>query len=355
MLLPGFGEEGQQKLMQAKVLVIGAGGLGCPALQYLAAAGVGTIGVVDDDTVSLHNLHRQILFGAADIGRNKAEAAAERLRYLNPEIVVLTYPVRLTNQNALELIAGFDLVVDGSDNFSTRYVVNDACILLKKPLVHGAISQYEGQVAVFSGGINYRDLFPLPPQPGSVPNCGEAGVLGVLPGIIGSLQAAEAIKLLAGLGRPLINRLFTYHALTNESFVFELAPALGTDAFLPTSAEAFRTHDYAAWCGDSAGMASEIGPQQFAGFFQNKNALLIDVREANELPEGGAFPHQKIPLSLLRTEVPAISAAVVVVFCQSGKRSQEAATILRAKYGDSKTIYSLRGGLLNWKQNGKEA
>ncbi|MBD0294073.1 MAG: HesA/MoeB/ThiF family protein, partial [Flavisolibacter sp.] len=205
VILQEFGEAGQQKLLQAKVLVIGAGGLGCPVLQYLAAAGVGVVGIADDDIVSLTNLHRQVLYSMSDIGKSKVERAAAILRQLNPDIEIIPYHLRLTNKNALDIITAYDIVVDATDNFPTRYLLNDACVLLSKPLIYGAVSKFEGQVAVFNGvgssgekSVNYRDLFPVPPQEDEVPNCAEAGVLGVLPGIIGSLQAGEVIKLITG-------------------------------------------------------------------------------------------------------------------------------------------------------------
>ena len=214
ILLKEFGIDAQQKLLQAKVLVIGAGGLGCPALQYLVAAGIGTIGIVDDDIVSLNNLHRQVLYTVNDIGLSKAEVAAEKLKALNDEINIISYNERLTNKNALALLMNMILLVDGTDNFSSRYMINDACVLLNKPLVYGAISKFEGQVAVFNikdeiqiRAINYRDLFPTPPKDDEVLNCAEAGVLGVLPGIIGTMQANETIKLITGIGKPLINTI----------------------------------------------------------------------------------------------------------------------------------------------------
>ena len=216
VVLEEVGEEGQIKLLESRVLVIGAGGLGSPVLMYLAAAGVGTLGVVDDDVVEITNLQRQIVHGTEDIGRPKVESAAARLKSINPEVVVYQHPFRILPENALDLIDQYDLVLDGSDNFPTRYLVNDACVLLGKPLIYGAIQKFEGQVSVFNykGGPNYRDLFPEPPPPGEVPSCAEGGVLGILPGVIGCLQATEAIKV--ALGREtgtLSGRLLIYDAL----------------------------------------------------------------------------------------------------------------------------------------------
>lgn len=225
MLIPELGFAGQQRLLDARVLVVGAGGLGCPILQYLAAAGVGTIGIIDDDVVAMSNLHRQILYTVADIGRPKALVAAERLREMNPDITIHPFTDRLEVENALALFPQYDWVVDGSDNFPTRYIVNDICVRVNKPLIYGAVSQFEGQVAVFNypdakgRSVNYRDIFPNPPAPGEVRSCAEAGVIGVLPGIIGTLQANEVIKLITGIGSPLINQVLIYSALTNKQHI----------------------------------------------------------------------------------------------------------------------------------------
>jgi molybdopterin/thiamine biosynthesis adenylyltransferase len=215
VILDQVGLEGQLKLKAAKVLVIGAGGLGCPVLQYLTAAGVGTIGIIDFDTIDLSNLQRQILFTKNDLGKNKAEVAAQRLKQLNDQVKFKAYPERLTTKNALELFSAYDLIIDGTDNFSTRYLVNDAAVLTNKPLVYGSIYKFEGQVAVFNyeNGATYRCLFPVPPKAGTVKNCSEIGVIGVLPGIIGTQQANEAIKIIVGIGKPLSGQLLIYDAL----------------------------------------------------------------------------------------------------------------------------------------------
>lgn len=352
IILKGFGEEGQRKLLQASVLVVGAGGLGCPALQYLVAAGVGKIGIVDDDVVSLNNLHRQVLFTTNDIGLPKAEVAAKRLQRLNPEVQINVYSFRLNNLNALEIMVEYDVVLDATDNFSTRYIVNDACALLNKPLVYGAVSQYEGQVAVFNAGkdaVNYRDLFPQAPEPGSVLNCAEAGVLGVLPGIIGTMQAMECIKLITGIGKPLINQLLTYNALTHDSFVFALTGRDETKSLLPKDAEDFRQRDYEWMCGTGS-QAEEIDVVAFDKFLHTKNAMIIDVREQDEQPTVNEFEHRKFPLSKIKEGAPFPEANTLVLFCQSGKRSREAAGILSASFGPTKKIYSLKGGILRWKQ-----
>ncbi|WP_276503215.1 HesA/MoeB/ThiF family protein [Terrimonas pollutisoli] len=356
VLLKEFGEAGQQKLLGAKVVVIGAGGLGCPVLQYLVAAGVGTIGIVDDDTVSLTNLHRQPLYTVKDIGLSKAELAASGLRQLNPDINIITYNQRLTVENALDILESFDIIVDGTDNFSTRYMINDACVLLDKPLVYGAISQFEGQVAVFSprplkggiGGVNYRDLFPIPPKEDEVLNCAQAGVLGVLPGIIGTMMANETIKLITGMGEVLINQLFTYNALNNQVYKWKLTAGENTASLIPADEDAFKKMNYAWLCG-SATEVPEIDSNEFDELRENKAVDIIDVRELDELPEVNEFYHLRIPLKQIGESTPAIEAETVVVFCQSGMRSKKAVTLLSGIFGDTKKIYSLKGGIVNWK------
>ena len=250
IILKQFGEAGQQKLQQAKVLVVGAGGLGCPALQYLVAAGVGNIGIVDGDVVSLSNLHRQPLYTTFDIGFSKAEKAKHSLSKLNPEIFITAYNQRLTPQNALTILSAYDIILDATDNFASRYLINDACVMLNKILVFGAVSQFEGQVAVFNcigkngtAPVNYRDLFPTPPKDDEVLNCAEAGVLGVLPGIIGTMQANETIKLITGLGKPLINSLLTYNALHNSMYDVLLTAQPGTRQLIPATAHDFEQTD----------------------------------------------------------------------------------------------------------------
>jgi sulfur-carrier protein adenylyltransferase/sulfurtransferase len=365
MILKDFGEAGQQKLLQAKVLVIGAGGLGCAALQYLAAAGVGTIGIVDDDLVSLSNLHRQILYSVKDIGLPKAERAVEILQHLNPEIKIIPYPERLTTQNALSVMDAYDIIIDGTDNFSSRYMINDACVLLNKPLVYGAVSQYEGQVAIFNphppasagqalkGGeerVNYRDIFPHPPKENEVLNCAEAGVLGVLPGIIGTMQANETIKLLTGIGKPLINRLLTYNVLNNHLYEVELFSRPETRSLIPENKEAFMETDYDWLCG-STDEQYEIDYHFFDDLLATGNIDVIDVREPDEIPAIGEFANHQIPLNKLMENVSLIKSNTVVTFCQSGKRSLQAAKQLATFFGTSKKIFSLHRGIIQWKQH----
>lgn len=357
VILPEFGEEGQQKLLEAKILVIGAGGLGCPALQYLAAAGVGTIGIVDDDVVALNNLHRQVLYSVNDIGLSKAKRAAHILQQLNPEIKIISYNQRLATQNALTLIDDFDIIIDGTDNFSTRYMINDACVLLNKPLVYGAISQFEGQVSVFNPhplkgnneAVNYRDLFPDPPRDGEVLNCAEAGVLGVLPGIIGTMMANETIKLITGIGEPLIDQLFTYNALNNQVYILNLSARKETRSLIPQDEKEFLKIDY-EWLCAAPVQEAEIDSAIFNDMIAGGNIDVIDVRELHEMPAVNEFDHIRIPLAQLADNTSLIRSDTVIAFCQSGKRSLQAAKILSGIFGDRKKLYSLRGGIIEWKK-----
>lgn len=287
LILKDFGEAAQQRLLDARALVIGAGGLGCPVLQYLAAAGVGCIGIIDDDVVALSNLHRQVLYNADDIGKPKVICAADHLKKLNPMVRITVYNERLTSANALCILHEYDIIIDGSDNFETRYLVNDACVLLDKPLIYGAVSQYEGQVAVWnvlsSGGkrsANYRDLFPEPPAPFLVPNCNEAGVLGVLPAIIGSMMAAEAIKWITGIGVLLVNRILNYSFLCQQFHEMEMEPQPETRELIPADEAAFLQKHYAPACPAS----QEVTPAEFDELLAAGKILVIDVREPGEPP-----------------------------------------------------------------------
>ncbi|CAN5495781.1 molybdopterin-synthase adenylyltransferase MoeB [soil metagenome] len=357
VILPELGEQGQQKLLQAKVLVIGAGGLGCPVLQYLAAAGVGTIGIVDDDVVALNNLHRQVLYSVADIGSAKAETAARVLSGLNPDINIIVHNTRLTTENALGLINAFDIIVDGTDNFATRYMINDACVLLDKPLVYGAISQFEGQVAVFNYSskkngekINYRDIFPNPPKEGEVLNCAEAGVLGVLPGIIGSFMANETIKMITGIGELLAGQLLIYTALNNQVYTMKLSAGNNTRSLIPGDKEAFLNMDY-NWLCAAPHAELEIDANTFNDLLaKEKTANIIDVREPGEIPVVTEFATIKIPLGQLNNQTDLIESDTVILFCQSGKRSLQAAQTLSGIFGNTKKIYSLKGGIVQWKK-----
>jgi sulfur-carrier protein adenylyltransferase/sulfurtransferase len=355
--LKEFGNEGQQKLLQAKVLVIGAGGLGCPVLQYLAAAGVGCIGIVDDDVVELSNLQRQPLYSVNEIGLSKAITAQQKLLQLNPEININAYNERLTVANALEIIAQYNIVIDGTDNFATRYMINDACVIENKPLIFGAISKFEGQVAVFNckqnineTTVNYRDLFPQPPKDGEVLNCAQTGVLGVLPGIIGTMMANETIKLITGIGKPLINRMMTYNALTNQVYELALNASEKIVSVIPENAAAFKQMNYDWLCASSLAMQFEIDIERFDAVLQGKNVKVIDVRELHELPLVTEFKTLRIPLGVLKEKMNALVNENIVFFCQSGIRSLQAAAIAAEQVGNKKEIYSLQGGIVAWKK-----
>lgn len=349
--LKGFGLQGQQKLTAAKVLVVGAGGLGCPALQYLTAAGVGTITIVDHDMVSLSNLQRQVLFTTEDIGKPKAEIAAIRLKAVNPEIAITFRNESISTLNALELIAEHDITIDCSDNFATRYLINDACVLLDKPLIFGAISQYEGQVSVFNlaningDKLNYRHLFPTPPNPLEVQDCNEAGVLGVLPGIIGTLQATEAIKVITGIGEVLAGKLLTFNLLSYATYIFELSADDSVFKLIPKDTAAFMVTDYEWLCGMKAKGVKELTPREFLSVLDKSDTIIIDVREDNELPKA-LFQCVSLPLSGFTDNLPEINESNIVLFCQSGKRSLKAGELFFDRYKGQKNISHLTGGIL---------
>lgn len=337
LILNEIGETGQLKLKQAKVLVIGAGGLGCPILQYLAAAGVGTIGIIDHDTIDQSNLQRQILYSHHDIGQFKAEVAANKLSGLNPFIEFEIYLQRLTSEIALELFSKYDIIVDGTDNFPTRYLVNDAAILTHKPVVFGSIFKFEGQVSVFNyqNGPTYRCLYPNPPKPDAVPNCSEIGVLGVLPGIIGAMQANEVLKLICGIGTVLSGKLLTYNALSMQQFLFSFKK--NNDVII-SALDA----DYEFFCGLPKSNV-EITLDDLKTNPENYN--LLDVREDYEHAQhhiGGLH----IPLGELQrrtNELP--QDKDLVVYCKAGMRSKMAIEIL-IDTGFPKQLINLKGGLL---------
>ncbi|MEQ8704043.1 MAG: molybdopterin-synthase adenylyltransferase MoeB [Phaeodactylibacter sp.] len=347
LAIPGFGPEGQRRLKQSRVLVIGAGGLGSPVLLYLAAAGVGHLQVVDFDIVEASNLQRQVLFTEADLGTPKAEAAARHLTALNPHITISPVLKPFTRENARALVRGADLVIDGTDNFPTRYLSNDACVLESKPLVYGSIYRFEGQVSVFnllredgSRGPNYRDLFPTPPPPELVPNCAEGGVLGVLPGIIGSLQANEAIKVLAKIGEPLDGKLYLFDAATLFSRTISIAksPELKIEGLI----------DYEQFCNP---VRSEPIPvltvQELDTWRRNGRAhQLIDVREPYEF-EIANLGGQLIPLSVLAGQKDELAKdRPVVIHCRSGQRSARA--VQQLQEAGLHNLYNLEGGILAW-------
>jgi adenylyltransferase/sulfurtransferase len=348
LLLPEIGPTGQQKLKAARALVVGCGGLGCPVLQYLAAAGVGTLGLLDFDTVDESNLQRQVLYATADVGRPKAEVAAEKLSAQNPFIELRTHQVVLSASNALALFAGYDMVVDCSDNFATRYLVNDACVVLGKPLVFGAIFKFEGQVTVFNyqSGPTYRCLHPVPPAPGDAPNCAEIGVLGVLPGLIGTMQANEALKIILEIGEVLSGRLLLVNALGMQFQTIRFR-AVAANQQLTALAS-----DYAAFCGEAPleatpTRAPEISADELKAWQQSGQPLrLLDVREPHEHARR-SIGGQLIPLGQLAAQLADLSREVpVVVHCASGVRSQKAAQILLAN--GFPNVHSLRNGLADY-------
>jgi molybdopterin/thiamine biosynthesis adenylyltransferase/rhodanese-related sulfurtransferase len=353
--LPQFGLEGQQKLLAGRVLLIGAGGLGSPLALYLGAAGVGTVGLVDDDVVDASNLQRQVLYNTRDVGRPKVEVARERLEALNPDLTVRIHPTRLDSSNALEIFADYDVVVDGTDNFPTRYLANDACVLLGKPNVHGAIFRFEGQATVFDAvrGPCYRCLYPEPPPPGAVPSCAEGGVLGVLPGIVALIQATETVKLLAGIGELLIGRLLQYDALEMRFHEFRLrkdpeCPVCGPH---PTVTELI---DYQGFCGLPAASESAAAPEVSAAEVDQRRRagaefLLLDVREPEEFARASIAGARLVPLSELERRLPELAdwkERPIVVHCHSGVRSARAARLLRERgFTD---VSNLTGGIEAW-------
>ncbi len=357
--LKEFGQTAQDNLNRAKVLVIGAGGLGCPALQYLSAAGVGTIGIVDFDRVELSNLQRQILFNMEDIGKLKAESAAAKISALNPEIQVHVYSFKITNQNALDIIVEYDIVIDGSDDFATRYLVNDACVLLNKSLVYGAVLRFEGQIGVFNVSnlstgtkTNYRDLFPVPPALLSNISCNELGVLGVVPGIIGTMQAAEAIKILTNIGNPLSNKILTYDVLKNEFYEFQITENKGHSHQIPKDRTEFQAYNYEWFC-STLEPSLEINSTEFNQMRLNEELTIIDVRELYEQPVELEFPVIRIPLSRWEEDLHMISTNhKIVVVCQSGVRSLAAVKKLKVLFPDQ-YIYSLQSGIHALKNNDK--
>jgi len=355
LIMPEVGMDGQLKLKRAKVLMVGSGGLGAPLGLYLAAAGVGRLGIVDFDTVDFTNLQRQVVFGTSDVGRKKLEAARERLSNLNPEIRIDTFETRLTSDNALDILRDYDIVVDGTDNFPTRYLVNDACVLLGKPNVYGSIFRFEGQASIFGypGGPCYRCLYPEPPPPGLVPSCAEGGVLGVLPGIVGCIQAMETIKLILGNGKPLVGRLLLFDALGMRFRELKLrknpeCPICGEH---PTITKLI---DYAEFCGirgEEAPSQTVVVPEITATQLKQRldrgdDIYILDVRETHEYQicnlNGNLIPLGELPKRVSELD----SSREIVAHCRSGKRSAEAVEFL-TKAGFRK-IWNLKGGILAW-------
>jgi adenylyltransferase/sulfurtransferase len=332
--LEDFGEEGQQKLKAASVLVVGAGGLGCPVLQYLASTGVGRIGIVDNDQVAESNLHRQVLYGTADIGRSKVYAAAEQVARINEWVEVETYHLKAESSNVLGLIQDYDVIVDATDNFASRYCLSDACVVQNKPLVYGSILRYEGQVSVFNyaEGPSYRCLFPEPPEPGAVPSCTEAGVIGVLPGIIGSIQANEVIKIITGIGTPLSGTLMIMDTQTMDVSQVHFERNKEEIEKVMAFADRFETQDYYEFCNNT--MINQITPDELRQkMANNEDFQLIDVREQHEFDEvnmGGEL----IPMGEIVSQPERISKdKPVVIHCRTGQRSAMVINALQNQHG----------------------
>lgn len=340
--LPGFGEPGQQKLAQAKVLVIGAGGLGVPVLQYLAAMGVGRLGVVDADRVSLSNLHRQVIYTSADVGQLKVECCAEKLEKQNPDIYLRIYPHFLSPDNALDIVKDYDLVVDATDNFNARYLINDACVILGKPFVYGALQQFEGHVSVFNhqGGPTYRCLYPTPPTSGQIPDCNTAGVLGIVPGLIGSYQALETIKIITGIGTPLSGTLMVFDFLDNSQYQIKLS-AKPENKNIRSIQVAEKP--------DSCLTKESISAEELLKWIQEEKPLnLIDVREAEEYVHGHLENSVSLPLSQLNGSLPDLAEDQLwVILCQQGGRSKKAIQYLKEKHPPL-SLLNLEGGMSAW-------
>jgi molybdopterin/thiamine biosynthesis adenylyltransferase/rhodanese-related sulfurtransferase len=355
LIMPEVGMEGQLKLKRARVLTIGTGGLGAPLGLYLAAAGVGHLGLVDFDVVDTSNLQRQVTFTTADVGKPKSEAAKARLSALNPAIEIVSYETRLTSDNALELFRDYDIIVDGTDNFPTRFLVNDACILLGKPNVYGSIFRFEGQATVFGypDGPCYRCLYPEPPPPGLVPSCAEGGVLGVLPGIVGSIQAMETIKLILGTGEPLVGRLLLFDALAMRFRELKLkknpdCPMCGNHRTIT------KLIDYEEFCGIrgeeapamTAGIPEITATELKARQDRGEKVFILDVREPHEFQICN-LNGKLIPLGDLPRRVNELDSSVeMVVYCRSGKRSADAIHFLQT--AGFKKLWNLKGGILAW-------
>jgi adenylyltransferase/sulfurtransferase len=354
LVIPQVGVEGQERLKASRVLVVGAGGLGSPLALYLAAAGVGHLGLVDFDTVDESNLQRQVLYGESDVGRPKIESAVERLRDINPHIQVEPFPVRLESSNALDILDGYQVIVDGSDNFPTRYLVNDACVLAGKPNVYGSIFRFEGQVSVFWGeeGPCYRCLFPEPPPPGMVPSCAEGGVLGILPGVIGALQANETVKLLLGLGNSMIGRLLLFDALELRFRELKLAkdPACPVCSESPTQRKLI---DYEQFCGVAPPEEAPPGPtgdlqvEELADLLARGGEVrLLDVRTPQEHAICRLEGAQLIPIQQLPQRWQELgSEGEIIVYCHTGVRSAHAAAFLRRQ---GLAAHNLIGGIEAW-------
>lgn len=355
ILLSEIGMMGQEKLKDAKVLVIGAGGLGCPVLLYLTAAGVGKIGIVDFDVIDETNLQRQILFDNADVGKPKAETAKDKLQKQNPFVEIEVINTKLSTNNAIELFSGYDIIIDGTDNFATRYMVNDACFILKKVLISGSIFRFEGQIAVFDfrkeNAPSYRCLFPSPPSPDQAQGCSETGVIGVLPGIIGTLMANETIKVITEIGDILSGKLLVLDVLNMNFQTLGFERNLDAINAIPKTEIEFKEMDYEYFCGSKNKqiLIREITVGEMLELILlRENIQILDVREPGEKPDIEQLNDLKIPLGEIEEYNNKISKdKKVIVFCKSGKRSKAAIELLQTNYG-FKNLFNLKGGVMEW-------
>lgn len=355
--LPGFGSAGQLALQQAAVLVIGAGGLGCPVLQYLTASGVGTIGLVDNDVVALSNISRQVLYSKADIGKPKVQVAIAKLQAMNSKTKFIAHEEFLSQKNALNIISGYGLVIDCTDNFETRYLINDACVLLSKTFIHGAVYRFTGQTAVMNHGqenemrtATYRCLFPEPPAAGAVGNCETAGVLGTLTGVIGTMQATLAVKVICGTGSDVAGKLFLFNANSFEMHSSFIPRNVEADKKRPSGKEAFLEYDYQRFCNSKSAPEFEISPAVLFNMMASQQPVeVIDIRQPGEWPEINDFAVTAVPITEFNDSIslPENNTAVVLI-CASGQRSLHLATRINQKR--TNPVLSLRGGINAWNQ-----
>lgn len=342
MQLPGFGEEGQQKLALAKVLIIGAGGLGVPVLQYLTGMGVGFLGVVDADVVSLSNLHRQIIYTPEDVGQLKVDCCVPRLQKQNPTITITGFPVFLTTGNALSLVGEFDIVVDATDNFNARYLINDVCVMLNKPFIYGALQHFEGHVSVFNyrGGPSYRCLYPTPPSNNQIPDCNTAGVLGIVPGLIGCYQALETVKIITGIGKPLSGTLQIFDFLYNSQYSIQLS-LREENRNIQTLPENIDPVD----CAHDQKISAEV---LLNWLNQNKTFNLLDVRESHEYHKGHLKTALSLPLSQINGDLPTLPKDQPwVLLCEQGGRSKKAIHYIQ-EMDPTIQLLNLEGGMSGW-------
>lgn len=343
IILPGFGEIAQQKLAHAKVLVIGAGGLGCPVLQYLCASGIGQIGVVDFDIVSISNLHRQVLFHEKDVGRKKVDVIRKKLASQNSRLNIRAYECMLSRDNAFELVAAYDIIVDCTDNFASRYLLNDVCYLLKKPLVYASIFRFEGQLSVFHYGENprnLRDLFPDIPNPASVPSCNEAGVIGVLTGIMGNFQANEVIKIITGIGQVTSGNLLVFDSLNYKTLLFQIPSSAST--FKPEHKDEILKRSYDYTCENLYQITDLI---ELEHLIKHDKTILIDVRNPHEFPRITKYNLKEMPLHRLGQNLEQLESFETLIFiCQSGIRSLKAIETVRKQYPEKK-YFNIKNGI----------